>query len=180
MRALHSSPGRSPEPPANGSADLTESRKWNAREKYRRASGDALQNALLARKTRAFYLRDTRTQIGEAWFGCWTLNGDKKDVTCVGHACKEVTGKRQGTEVVQLYGRDLVGTVTRPVKELKGFRKVTLNPGEAQTVSFQLGAADLFYTRRDLTQGVEPGRFKIWIGPNCREGIEKEFELIGD
>ena len=87
------------------------------------------------------------------------------------------TGKRAGTEVVQLYVRDLVGTVTRPVMELKGFRKIALQPGETQTVSFPLRAQDLYYTRRDLTQGVEPGSFKVWIGPNCRDGVELEFEL---
>jgi hypothetical protein len=55
----------------------------------------------------------------------------------------------------------------------------SLKPGAKQTVSFELRAEDLYYTRRDLSQGVEPGAFKVWIGPNCRDGIEMAFELVG-
>ncbi|MBD3240377.1 MAG: beta-glucosidase, partial [Chitinivibrionales bacterium] len=87
------------------------------------------------------------------------------------------TGERAGSEVVQLYVRDMVGTVSRPVMELKGFRKIRLDAGEKQTVSFDLTARDLYYTRSDLSRGVEPGLFKLWVGPNCRDGIEGEFVL---
>lgn len=76
------------------------------------------------------------------------------------------TGDRAGEEVVQLYVRDLVGSVTRPVQELKGFEKVMLQPGEARTVSFTLRPEDLAFTRADITHGWEPGEFQLWIAPS--------------
>ncbi len=75
------------------------------------------------------------------------------------------TGSRAGEEVVQLYVRDLVGSVTRPVQELKGFRKITLAPGESKQVSFTLTPPDLAFTRADMTYGFEPGEFRLWIAP---------------
>ncbi|WP_421992543.1 beta-glucosidase BglX [Qipengyuania sp.] len=76
------------------------------------------------------------------------------------------TGDRAGEEVVQLYVRDLVGSVTQPVQELKGFEKVMLQPGEARTVSFTLRPEDLAFTRADMTHGWEPGEFQLWIAPS--------------
>ena len=74
------------------------------------------------------------------------------------------TGKRAGAEVVQLYVRDLVGSVTRPVKELKGFKRVELGPGEVERVVFTLTADDLaFYSRRDRWEA-EPGEFVVFVG----------------
>ena len=87
------------------------------------------------------------------------------------------TGARPGTEVVQLYVRDLVGSLTRPVRELKGFRRVTLQPGETRRVCFTLSEQDLAFTRSDGTFGVEPGRFRAWIAPHSAAGIAEEFEL---
>jgi len=87
------------------------------------------------------------------------------------------TGDRFGEEVVQLYVRDLVGTVTRPVKELKGFRKVGLEPGESAQVAFTLRAEDLRYFGADMQWGVEPGEFTVWTGPNSDEGLEASFEI---
>lgn len=87
------------------------------------------------------------------------------------------TGSRQGAEVVQLYIRDLVGSVTRPVKELKGFKKINLKPGETQTVNFTLSEKDLSFYRADLTFGAEPGRFQVFIGGNSRDVLQAEFEL---
>jgi len=87
------------------------------------------------------------------------------------------TGERAGTEVVQLYVRDLVGSVTRPVKELKGFRKVTLEPGESKDVSFTLEAPDLaFYTAEGKWEA-EPGDFVAFVGPNSRDTQEAPFTL---
>ncbi len=74
------------------------------------------------------------------------------------------TGKRAGEEVVQLYVQDLVGSVTRPVKELKGFRKIALKAGEARTVTFKLSDKDLAFHRGDMSYGAEAGDFKLWIG----------------
>jgi beta-glucosidase len=87
------------------------------------------------------------------------------------------SGARDGEEVVQLYVRDLVGSVTRPVKELKGFEKVMLKKGEKRTIRFTLTDADLAFTRQDMSWGSEPGQFKLWIGPSSAEGSEASFEL---
>ena len=76
------------------------------------------------------------------------------------------TGKVRGDETVQLYIRDEVSSVTRPVKELRGFRRITLNPGETQTVTFKLGFAELSFLNRDMHRVVEPGTFKIMVGGN--------------
>jgi len=79
------------------------------------------------------------------------------------------TGSRAGEEVVQLYVRDLVGSVTRPVKELKGFQKIMLKAGESREVKFTLAEHDLSFYRRDMTFGVEPGEFEIMVGGNSAE-----------
>ncbi len=76
------------------------------------------------------------------------------------------TGKRAGEEVVQLYVQDLVGSVTRPVQQLKGFEKILLQPGESRTVTFELRPDDLAFTRADMTHGWEPGEFRLWIAPS--------------
>lgn len=88
------------------------------------------------------------------------------------------TGKYTGTEVVQLYIRDNVGSVTRPVKELKGFRRVTLQPGETKTVTFNLPVSDLAYWNIDMKKVVEPGEFTLWLGTNSDEGLSADFEVI--
>ena len=87
------------------------------------------------------------------------------------------SGARDGEEVVQLYVRDLVGSVTRPVKELKGFQKISLKKGEKRTLRFTLTDADLAFTRQDMSWGSEPGAFKLWIGPSSAEGSEAGFAL---
>ncbi|MGB3626385.1 MAG: glycoside hydrolase family 3 C-terminal domain-containing protein, partial [Henriciella sp.] len=79
------------------------------------------------------------------------------------------TGEREGDEVVQLYIRDLVASVTRPVKELRGFERVTLQPGETQTVSFTLGEEDFRFWNKDMERIVEPGEFEIMAGPSSAE-----------
>jgi beta-glucosidase len=112
-------------------------------------------------------------------YGDVTLSGspiteqDTLTVTC------SVTnaGSRAGEEVVQLYVRDWVGSVTRPVKELKGFRKVMLQPGESKTITFKLSAKDLSYYRKDMTFGTEPGKFEVYIGGNSRDVKSAVFML---
>ena len=74
------------------------------------------------------------------------------------------TGKVAGTETVQLYIRDLVGSVTRPVKQLKGFERITLQPGECREVSFTIDKEMISFYRQDMTWGPEPGDFKVFIG----------------
>ncbi len=79
------------------------------------------------------------------------------------------TGKYDGAEVVQLYVRDLVGSVTRPVQELKGFKKVFLKAGETQTIPFDLSAEDLKFYNYSLEYDWEPGDFEIMAGGNSRD-----------
>ncbi|HEX4957371.1 MAG TPA: beta-glucosidase BglX [Lacibacter sp.] len=79
------------------------------------------------------------------------------------------TGNYTGKEVVQLYIRDLIGTVTRPVKELKGFQKIELKPGESRTVTFAVTVNDLKFYNYDLKYDWEPGEFEIMIGTNSRD-----------
>lgn len=87
------------------------------------------------------------------------------------------TGDVAIKEVVQLYIQDIVGSVSRPVRELKGFEKVSLAPGEARRVSFEIGADDLAFYRRDLSFGNEPGRYHVWIAPNAHEGLRADFRF---
>jgi beta-glucosidase len=88
-------------------------------------------------------------------------------------------GKRAGDEVVQLYIRDLAASVTRPVKELKGFQRITLQPGETKRVEFTLGPAQLGFYDRMMRFGVEPGEFKVMVGPNSEALIETRFDVTG-
>lgn len=87
------------------------------------------------------------------------------------------TGKREATETVQLYIRDLVGSVSRPVRELKGFERVTLKPGESCTVKFDITPDMLKFYNFDLVYGNEPGDFDLYIGPNCAQGLKGTFTL---
>ena len=77
------------------------------------------------------------------------------------------TGQRQGAETVQLYVNDLVSSVTRPVRELKGFEKIMLQPGEKRTVRFKLGPEELSFLDRNLEPVVEPGTFRVMVGSSC-------------
>jgi len=88
-------------------------------------------------------------------------------------------GLREGTEVVQLYVRDLVGSLTRPVRELKGFERVTLAPGEERRVRFRLSTDDLAFYNGDGELVTEPGAFRVWIGWNAEAGLEDGFEVRG-
>ena len=88
------------------------------------------------------------------------------------------TGSRLGEEVVQLYIRDLVGSVTRPVKELKGFKKISLEPGQTKKVSFILTTDDLKFYDINMEYNVEPGNFRLWVGPGSAQGLKETFEII--
>ena len=87
------------------------------------------------------------------------------------------TGQYDGEEVVQLYVQDLVGTVTRPVKELKGYKKILLRAGENETVSFTITANDLRFYNIDMEYVAEPGDFKVFVGTNSRDVLEAGFTL---
>ncbi len=88
------------------------------------------------------------------------------------------TGAVRGDEVVQLYIRDEVSSVTRPVKELRGFQRITLNPGETRTVHFTLGPAELSFLNRDMRRVVEPGTFRVMVGGNSVDLIETKLEVV--
>jgi len=87
------------------------------------------------------------------------------------------TGAREGAEVVQLYVHDEVASVTRPVRALAGFRRVSLKPGEARTLDFQLTAKELGLYNRDMKFVVEPGKFRVFVGGSSVGGLEGEFEV---
>lgn len=90
----------------------------------------------------------------------------------------ENTGKFVGTEVAQLYVQDKVASVTRPVKELKRFTRVTLKPGEKKTVTFELPISELAFWNIDETWTVEPGDFALWVASDSQSGEEVLFKVI--
>jgi beta-glucosidase len=78
-------------------------------------------------------------------------------------------GGREGTETVQMYIRDLVSSVTRPVKELKGFERVNLRPGESKTVAFDITSESLAFYDVNMRYVVEPGEFEVMVGSSSRD-----------
>lgn len=90
----------------------------------------------------------------------------------------ENTGKYEGTEIAQLYVQDKVASVTRPVKELKRFTRVTLKPGEKKTVSFELPVSELAFWNIDMKKTVEAGDFALWVAPDSQSGEEISFKVI--
>lgn len=87
------------------------------------------------------------------------------------------TGKTSGKETVQLYIRDMVGSVSRPVKELAGFQQITLAPGETRKISFNITTNDLKFYNSDLKYVYEPGDFKVFIGTSSRDVKEAAFRV---
>jgi beta-glucosidase len=106
---------------------------------------------------------------------------DKTETTPEGSLTASIevvnTGKRDGAEVVQLYLRDMVGSVTRPVKELKGFQKIFLKAGERKKVSFTITSHELSFYNADLKWVAEPGAFEVQIGGNSRDVKKASFVL---
>tara|TARA_R110001583_G_scaffold43236_2_gene137562 strand:- start:5160 stop:7481 length:2322 start_codon:yes stop_codon:yes gene_type:complete len=88
------------------------------------------------------------------------------------------TGNYDGKEIVQLYIRDLVGSVTRPVKELKGFQKIALKKGETKTVNFKITTEDLKFYNSNLDFVAEPGKFEVFVGTNSVSNLKTAFELV--
>lgn len=88
------------------------------------------------------------------------------------------TGEYAGTEIVQLYVQDKVGSVTRPVKELKGFQRISLQTGETKTVTFNLPVSELAFWNIDMKKRVEPGDFRLWAGTNSQEGLFADFKVV--
>jgi beta-glucosidase len=88
------------------------------------------------------------------------------------------TGQRAGDEVVQLYIRDVVASVTRAVKELRGFRRISLRPGESKTVTFTLGPNELAFYGQDGKRVVEPGEFRVFVGGSSERVEEARFDVV--
>lgn len=109
------------------------------------------------------------------------LKLDKQTLTPGGKLIVSVTltntGKDNGAEVAQLYIRDMVGSITRPVKELKGFQKVYLKAGESRVLTFTITPPDLAFYNSDLKLVTEPGDFKIFVGTNSSDCLETSFVL---
>jgi beta-glucosidase len=113
-------------------------------------------------------------------YGAPNLNQETLNAhgTMVASAMVRNVGAVRVTETVQLYIRDHVGSLTRPIRELKGFQRVDLEPGEEKTVTFTICVADLSFSRRDKSWGAEPGWFSVWIAPDAQSGTPAGFELI--
>ena len=114
----------------------------------------------------------TRFEYGAVQISGETLRGSLEISAQVAN-----TGPRAGVAVAQLYVRDLVGSLTRPVRELKDFQRLPLAPGESRRVSFTITEEQLAFTRADGTHGVEPGRFQAWVSGDCASGAPVEFRL---
>ncbi|HCO0158797.1 TPA: beta-glucosidase BglX [Escherichia coli] len=88
------------------------------------------------------------------------------------------TGKREGATVVQMYLQDVTASMSRPVKQLKGFEKITLKPGETQTVSFPIDIEALKFWNQQMKYDAEPGKFNVFIGTDSARVKKGEFELL--
>jgi beta-glucosidase len=88
------------------------------------------------------------------------------------------SGDREAEEVAQLYVRDIVASMTRPIRELKGFKKVRLPPGASTEVQFMLTRKDLAFYNAQMQFVAEPGEFDVWVAPSATAGVSKRFELL--
>jgi len=88
------------------------------------------------------------------------------------------TGKREGATVIQLYLQDVTASMSRPVKMLRGFKRVTLKPGETQTVAFPIEIDALKFWNQKMKYDAEPGKFNVFIGVDSARVKQSEFELL--
>ncbi|MCU1298576.1 MAG: glycosyl hydrolase, partial [Acidobacteriaceae bacterium] len=88
------------------------------------------------------------------------------------------TGQHEGTEVMQFYVHDRVAPTSRPVRELKGFTRVTLAPGQSKSVEFSVAAKDVGSYDPNMHWVVPPGTYDVWVAPNAAEGIQGTFEVV--
>lgn len=150
-------------------------------------TGRPLNDSLWFQKFRSNYLDVPNTPLYPFGYGLSYTSfsyGDIKLSSAQIDASKPITatvtlkntGSRDGAEVVQLYTRDLVGSVTRPVKELKGFQKIFLKAGESKTVSFTIRLEDLMFYDSNYISKVEKGDFKVFIGGNSSDVKEASFK----
>lgn len=136
----------------------------------------------------AFYPDDGHTLLfpfgfgltyGEMAYGPVALSSDLPDRSASLTVTASVTnhGRHAATETAQLYVRDLVGSLTRPIRDLRGFRRVVLQPGETRQVSFQITAHDLAFHTAEGRLEAEDGLFDVWIGPDAESGTPARFRL---
>ena len=147
-------------------------RPFDAKEKYRSKYLD-VSNAPLY--PFGYGLSYTTFAYGDLSLSSSTL---KPAETLIVTTTVKNTGKYPGVETVQLYIRDLVGSITRPVKELKGFQKVELNPGEEKTISFKLTSDLLRFYNSDLKYAAEPGEFQVFCGTDSNNLKDAKFTLL--
>jgi beta-glucosidase len=117
----------------------------------------------------------TTFEYGDLKFSSTDLKGDQKLQVTIN---LKNSGKYGGAEVVQLYIRDLVASMTRPVKELKGFQKVFLKAGESKTITFDISTEDLKFYNYDIDFDWEPGEFEIMIGGNSRDLVSGKVNWV--
>jgi beta-glucosidase len=152
-------------------------------------TGRPLPDGQWFQKFRSNYLDVSNEPLYPFGFGLSYTTFNYSDITLSGKSFKpgekitaSVTvtnsGNITGKEVVQLYIRDMVGSITRPVKELKGFQKIELKAGESKTVTFTISADDLKFYNSNLKYVAEPGDFKLFIGTNSRDVKEAAFKLL--
>ncbi|MNL31983.1 Periplasmic beta-glucosidase precursor [compost metagenome] len=87
------------------------------------------------------------------------------------------TGNTTGTETVQLYVRDITGSIVRPVRELKDFKQIELKPNESRTIQFSIPVSDLAFYNDQMELKTEPGDFKVWIASHAENGLEGDFKI---
>ena len=117
-----------------------------------------------------FEYRDIEVSAGEIGIGDTLIVSVQ--LTNVGDVAAE--------EVAQLYVRDLHANVTRPVRELKGFQRIPLAPGESRRVEFELHTDDLAFYGRDMQRIVEPGEFHVWIGGDSDTELRSGFRIVAN
>lgn len=117
----------------------------------------------------------TTFEYGGLKFSSTDLKGDNKLQVSID---LKNSGKYEGAEVVQLYIRDLVGSITRPVKELKGFQKVFLKAGESKTLTFDISTEDLKFYNYDIDFDWEQGEFEIMVGGNSRDLVKGKVNWV--
>jgi beta-glucosidase len=104
------------------------------------------------------------------------VNYTKEDTITVSFDLSN-TGAVTGTEVAQIYIRDMVGSVTRPVKELKGFTRISLNPGETRSITMKIPVIELAFWDLNMKKTVEPGAFRLWVAGDSVSGEPLTFEI---
>jgi beta-glucosidase len=162
--------------PAEG-IDLTH-RPRTAAERFRSRYIDEQNSPLFPFGYGLSYTRFTYSPLtlSKTTLSAHALNSGQAEPLRVSAEVKN-TGGRSGEEIVQLYIREQGTTVARPVREMKGFRRIALAPGESKRVEFTMGRDELAFWNIDMKEVVEPARVTVWVGPSSWEGSPGDFEI---